>query len=114
MTEQMNATLTTAAELKPGMIVRLHEKIQDLSAKGEPRERVQIFEGMITAVRGAGASRSFTIRKESNGYGVEKIFPVTSPAISKLELVKVYKVRRAKLGFIKDFGRKLKELIAAK
>jgi len=114
MTEQMTMTTVTAAELKPGMIVRLHEKIQDVNAKGEARERMQVFEGMITAVRGAGASRSFTIRKESNGYGVEKIFPVTSPAVSKLELVKAYKVRRAKLGFIKDFGRKLKELIAAK
>ena len=105
-------SVITPAELKAGQIVRLHEKIQDVSAKGEARERIQIFEGLILAVRGQGNSKSFVIRKESAGYGVEKIFPLTSPNIIKLELVKKYKTRRAKLTFIKNFGRQLKESIA--
>ncbi len=98
------------AELSAGQVVRVHEKIQDTTAKGEPRERVQIFEGLILGVRGAGASRSFTIRKDTDGFGVEKIFPVSSPNLAKLELVKTFIVRRAKLSYIKDFSRKLKEV----
>ncbi len=106
-------TAITPADLTAGQVVRLHEKIQDLSAKGEARERIQVFEGLILAVRGKGASKSFVIRKEADGYGVEKIFPVSSPNVAKLELVKVYKTRRAKLTFIKNFGRKLKEALAS-
>ena len=70
-------TAITPAELLAGQVVRVHEKIQDMSAKGEARERVQIFEGLVLAVRGKGASKSFVIRKEADGYGVEKIFPIS-------------------------------------
>ncbi|NBS68278.1 50S ribosomal protein L19 [bacterium] len=100
--------------ITPGQVLRIHEKIVDIGAKGEKRERVQIFEGLVLAVRGAGFSKTFTIRKESNGYGVEKIFPVTTPSIAKIELVKAYRTRRARLTFIKDFARKLKEIVVAK
>lgn len=105
-------TSITPADLTSGQVIRVHEKIQDLSAKGEARERIQIFEGLVLAVRGKGASKSFVVRKEADGYGVEKIFPVSSPNVTKIDLVKTYKTRRAKLTFIKSFGRKLKEALA--
>jgi len=100
--------------VETGMLIRIHEKIQDVNAKGEPRERIQIFEGLVTSTRGAGASKSFVVRKESNGFGVEKIFPTSSPVIVKIDVVKRYKVRKRKLNFIKDFGRKLRELVVKK
>ena len=100
--------------VKTGMVIRIHEKIQDVNAKGEPRERIQIFEGLVIGTRGAGNSKSFVIRKESNGFGVEKIFPNASPAITKIEVVKQYKVRKRKLNFIKDFARSLRELVVKK
>ena len=100
--------------VETGMVIRLHEKIQDVNAKGEPRERIQIFEGLVTSTRGAGASKSFVVRKVSNGFGVEKIFPTSSPVIVKIEVVKRYKVRKRKLNFMKDFGRKLRELVIKK
>lgn len=104
----------TPAQITVGQVLRVHEKIQDISAKGEARERIQVFEGLVLGVRGKGVSKSFTIRKETNGYGVEKIFPLSSPNLTKIELVKAYKTRRARLSFIKDFGRKLKEAITKK
>lgn len=117
MTEEIATTeaVTVAMPtIETGMVVRIHEKIQDVNAKGEPRERIQIFEGLVMGTRGAGNSKSFIIRKESNGFGVEKIFPTHSPVIAKVEVVKRYKVRKRKLNFIKDFSRKLKELVVKK
>ncbi len=121
-TETVEITTAPAAEVvavaptvvETGMVIRIHEKIQDVNAKGEPRERIQIFEGLVTSTRGAGASKSFVVRKESNGFGVEKIFPTSSPVIVKIEVVKRYKVRKRKLNFMKDFGRKLRELVVKK
>jgi len=100
-------------DLKPGMTIRVHERIKDISAKGEERERIQIFQGMIIAMRGGAISRTMTIRKVTGGFGVEKIYPIHSPVIVKLELVKQAKARRAKLSYLKNlknrFKRKLKE-----
>ncbi len=100
--------------VKPGFTVRVHERIKDVNAKGEERERVQIFEGLVLSVRGSGPSQTFTVRKVSNSYGVEKIYPVNSPAVSKIEFVRAAKVRRAKLTFLTDrkkrFRRQLKEV----
>lgn len=110
----IETTIIDMPAVQTGMVIRLHEKIQDVNTKGEPRERIQIFEGLVTGTRGAGASKTFVIRKEHNGYGVEKIFPVSSPAITKIEVVKQYKVRKRKLNFIKDLGRKLRELVVKK
>lgn len=107
------AKLVGTEDLKPGMTVRVHEKIKDISQKGEERQRVQIFEGIIMSLRGAGISRTMTIRKVSKGYGVEKIYPLNSPVIDKIELIKTAKVRRAKLWYLDNmkrrFKRKLKE-----
>ncbi len=100
-------------EIKPGQTIRLHERIQDVSPKGEPRERTQVFEGMILSMGGSGISRTVTLRKSSGGIGVEKIYPINSPVVVKIELVKTARVRRAKLNFLKNlkkrFKRKLKE-----
>jgi large subunit ribosomal protein L19 len=115
----MNNAVQALEVLKPeqidaGQTLRVHEKIQDINAKGEARERIQVFEGLVLGTRGKGASKSFTIRKETNGFGVEKIFPLSSPNITKVELVKAYKIRRARLSFIKGFGRRLREAVTKK
>lgn len=108
----------TPDALRPGMTVRVHERIKDVNAKGEERERVQVFEGIILGVRGSGLSQTFTVRKESDGWGVEKIFPTHAPVVAKMELVKTAKVRRAKLWYLGDvkkrFSRTLKEKQATK
>ncbi len=108
---------TKTAEVKAGQTVRIHERIKDVTPKGEVRERVQIFEGIVLGVKGAGVSRTLTIRKISaGGFGVERIYPVNSPIIAKIELVKTAKVRRAKLSFLQKvavpFKRKFKDTYA--
>ncbi len=81
-----------------GDLVRVHLKVLE----GE-KERAQIFEGIIIAIRGRGENRTFTVRKiGSGGIGVERIFPVTSPWISKLEVKKKGDVHRSKLYYIRD------------
>ncbi len=103
-----------AMDVRAGQTVRVHERLKDVTPKGEVRERIQIFEGIILGIKGAGPSRTLTIRKiSSGGFAVEKIYPVNSPVIAKIELVKTAKVRRAKLSFLSNatsgFKRKLKE-----
>lgn len=66
------------------------------------RERVQMFEGTIIKRRGAGISETFTVRRISYGVGVERVFPVNSPKIDKIEITRVGKVRRAKLYYLRD------------
>jgi large subunit ribosomal protein L19 len=97
--------------IKPGMTVKVHQKIREVTPKGEEKERVQIFEGIILGIRGAGASKTFTVRKVSGGIGVEKIYPVDLPTIVAVEPVKQAKVKRAKLYGIKNYTKKLKETI---
>jgi large subunit ribosomal protein L19 len=85
-------------ELRPGFTVRVHEKIQEGG-----KERVQIFEGLIISMhKGATPMDStITVRKVVSGIGTEKLFPVHSPSIDKIEVKKVAKVRRAKLFFLR-------------
>lgn len=98
-------------DIKPGMVVRVHEVIKDTNAKGEERERVQIFEGTVLGLTGEGISRTMTVRKVSGGIGVEKIYPLASPHVSKIEVVKAYRTRRSKLWFLRrGFKRKMKEV----
>lgn len=97
------------SEVKPGMTVRVHQKIKDVTPSGEEKERVQIFEGLVLAVRGAGISKTMTVRKISNGIGVEKIFPLNMPSIEKIEPMKQAKVRKAKLYYMTDYSKRLKE-----
>ncbi|MEK7108247.1 MAG: 50S ribosomal protein L19 [Patescibacteria group bacterium] len=114
--ETKNAQATVVAlphrDIKPGMSVRVHEVIKDLNAKGEERERVQVFEGVVLGVSGAGIQRTMTVRKVSGGIGVEKIYPLSSPHVQKIEVVKQYRTRRSKLWFLRrGFKRRLQEVI---
>jgi len=109
-----NKTTDTAKNTKyrSGSIVKVHEKIKELNTKGEEKERVQIFEGVIIAAKhGNESGATITVRKISNGIGVEKIFPINSPIIAKIEVVKELRVRRAKLHHLRNpkFKRKMKE-----
>lgn len=72
-------------------------------------ERIQVFEGLVLCMKNAGARRTFTVRKISFGVGVERVFPINSPRIVKVEVVRPGKVRRAKLYYIRDrVGKKAK------
>ena len=88
-------------EFRPGDTVKVHVKIKE----GD-RERIQIFEGLVIYRHGGGISATFTVRKISSGVGVEKIFPVHSPMIAKIEVVRLGKVRRAKLSYIRSLSAK--------
>ncbi|OGL74182.1 50S ribosomal protein L19 [Candidatus Uhrbacteria bacterium RIFCSPHIGHO2_12_FULL_57_11] len=105
----MSDITPAGTELKPGMTVRVHNRIVETTAKGEEKERIQIFEGIILGLRGGGQSRTFTIRKISHGIGVERIFPINSPMIAKIEAVRQAHVRRAKLGYLRTSKKRLKE-----
>jgi len=89
--------LTDRPVMRSGDTVRVHVKVRE----GE-KERIQVFEGMVIAMHRGGARATFTVRKVSFGQGVERIFPLHSPAIDKVEVVRGAKVRRAKLYFLRD------------
>lgn len=80
-----------------GDTVKVHVKIRE----GE-KERIQIFEGTVIARRGSGVSETFTVRRISYGVGVEKVFPIHSPNVDKVELVRHGKIRRSKLYYLRD------------
>lgn len=85
-------------DLKPGQTVRVHQKVKE----GE-KERIQIFEGLILARKnGQGVRSTITVRKVSAGIGVERIFPIHSPQLAKIEVVKTAQVRRARLYYLRD------------
>ena len=101
----------TLAKEKPavqiGDTVRVHVKVKEGS-----RERIQVFEGTVITKKHGGVEETFTVRRISYGVGVEKVFPVYSPSIDHVEIVRSGKVRRAKLYYLRDRvgkGAKLKE-----
>ena len=99
-------------DLKPGMTVRVHQKIRELVGDKEKKEteRIQIFEGIILAYnRSKRPSPTIVVRKISAGVGVEKIFPIGSPMIVKIEPVKQADVRRAKLYYLRTYRKRLTE-----
>lgn len=94
--------LTNNYDFKSGDTIKVHFLIKE----GD-KQRVQIFQGLCIKIRNAGVSSSFTVRKISDGIGVERIFPTHSPLIQKVETVSKGKVRRSKLYYIRSlFGKK--------
>ena len=90
--------LKTVPVLKAGYIIRVHQKITDVSADGKEKQRIQVFEGQVIGTRGGKAiNGTVTVRKISSGIGVERIFPIHSPNIEKIEIVKATPARKAKL-----------------
>ena len=83
--------------IKPGDTVKVHVKVRE----GD-KERIQVFEGMVICMHRGGSRATFTVRKVSFGQGVERIFPLHSPTIAKVEVVRSARVRRAKLYFLRD------------
>ncbi len=106
-------TMTQAeqfAKIVSGMTVRVHQKIKDVNSKGEEKERIQVFEGMVLAHKhGAEAGASITVRKIANGVGVEKIFPLNLPSIEKIEIVKQANMRQSRPYFLRNYKKRLKE-----
>ena len=98
MIEQLEKTqLATRPQMKAGDTVKVHVKVRE----GD-KERIQVFEGIIIGMHRGGARASFTVRKVSFGQGVERIFPLHSPTIQKVEVTRSAKVRRAKLYYLRD------------
>ena len=87
----------TVPNVKIGDTVRVHNRIKEGS-----RERIQLFEGTVIAKHGGGISETFTVRRVSYGCGVEKTFPIHSPNVVKVETIRVGKIRRAKLYYLRD------------
>jgi len=89
--------LTGRPKLRTGDTVRVHVKVRE----GD-KERIQVFEGLVIGQHRGGSRATFTVRKVSFGQGVERIFPVHSPIIDRVEVVRSAKVRRAKLYFLRE------------
>lgn len=101
--------------LAPGMSVRIYQKIKELNAKGQEKERLQYFDGIIISRRhGKEIGATITVSKVTDGVTVEKIFPIHLPTITKIEIKKEAMVRRAKLYFLTDYNKKLKTKKAVK
>ncbi len=92
-------------DFHPGDTVKVHTKV----VEGDS-ERIQIFDGVVLARRGSGISSSFTVRKISYGVGVERVFPLHSPRIEKIEVVKTGKVRRSKIYYLRNLSGKAARL----
>ncbi|PPA72074.1 50S ribosomal protein L19 [Jeotgalibacillus proteolyticus] len=88
---------TDLPSFKPGDTVKVHVKVVEGT-----RERIQVYEGVVIKRRGGGVSETFTVRKISYGVGVERTFPVHTPKIAQLDVVRRGKVRRAKLYYLRN------------
>ena len=84
-------------EIKAGMTIRVDVKIKEGN-----KERIQAFEGIVIKEQGSGIGETFTVRKLSSGVGVERTFPINSPLIDKITVIRVGKVRRAKLYYLRS------------
>ena len=97
--------LVERPDMRPGDTLRVHVKVRE----GE-KERIQVFEGVLIAQHRGGARASFTVRKVSFGQGVERIFPLHSPVIDRIEIVRSARVRRAKLYYLRKLRGKAARL----
>lgn len=86
-----------APEILIGSTVKVHVRIKE-----SEKERIQVFEGTVIAKNNSGIAETFTVRRVSYGVGVERVFPVHSPNVAKVELVRKGKIRRAKLYYLRD------------
>ncbi len=102
--EQMKSDVP---EFRVGDSVKVHTKV----VEGD-KERIQIFAGIVIGRRGGGVNACFTVRRISYGEGVERVFPIHSPRIAKIEIERAGRVRRASLGYLR--GRKGKQAMAVK
>ena len=100
---------TDLPKFRPGDTIKVHVKIKE----GD-KERIQAFEGVCIAMKHGGARATFTVRKMSFGHGVERIFPLHSRVIDKIEVVRLGRVRRAKLYYIRDLRGKAARIKEAK
>ncbi len=98
---EQNYLRTDMPEFKAGDTIVVHYKVKE----GD-KERVQLFEGVVIRVNGGGVSKTFTVRKISSGIGVERIIPVNSPMIEKIEVKRIGKVRRSKLYYLRGLSGK--------
>ncbi len=113
MTTETAKTEQIYPDVVPGAKVKVSVRIKDVNKKGEEKERIQNFEGMVLGRKhGSEPGATITVRKVSGGIGVEKIFPLHSPVIAGIEVLAKYKVRRAKLNFLRkpEFRKKLREI----
>ena len=92
---------TDIPEFKAGDTVAVHYKVKEGN-----KERIQVFEGVVIRVSGGGISKNFTVRKVSSGVGVERIMPINSPLIEKIEVKRVGKVRRSRLYYLRELSGK--------
>ena len=100
---------TDIPSFRPGDTVRVHAKVVEGT-----RERIQIFEGTVIAKKHGGVNETFTVRRVAHGCGIERVFPLHSPVVEKVEVIRRGKVRRAKLYYLRDrVGKaaKVKELV---
>lgn len=103
---QATAQKENALDLKTGMEVEVHQIIRD----GD-KERIQKFKGLIISMKGATPlTRMITVRADVDGIGIEKIFPVNSPAVAKIEILRSFKVRRNNIGYIRELSGKAARL----
>ncbi len=102
---------TDVPDFQVGDTVRVDLKIKEVDSKGTEKTRIQAFEGLVMAIKGSGVSKTFTVRKMSGSVGAEKTFPVNSPIIDSINVVRKGKVRRAKLNYIRNQSKtpKIKE-----
>ena len=103
--EQLKSDIT---DLNVGDTVKVYAKVIEGS-----RERIQVYEGTVLKRQNGGAKETFTVRKFSNGVGVEKTWPLHSPIVEKIEIVRLGKVRRAKLYYVRDLTGKAAKIKSA-
>lgn len=107
---RQSLTQIVPEDIRTGMTIRIHQKIREKNPKGEEKERIQVYEGLVIQVKGSKQQKTMTVRKISNGVAVEKIFPIYLPAIAKIELVSQVKVNRNVLSFVRHTKKRLKEI----
>ena len=95
---------TDIPDIMVGDTVKVHVKIREMD-----KERVQVFEGVVIARDGGGSTETYTVRRISHGVGVERVFPLHSPNVQKVEVVRQARIRRAKLYYLRDrVGKKVR------